>query len=703
MTSRVATIEPGDVAVADVAGRDRNGALRFQYASGSRPLDGFVIKRGIGRGGFGEVYFATSDAGKELALKHIERNLEIELRGVSQCLNLKHPNLIDLYDIKYDDLGDAWVVMEYVAGASLKDTIDRNPNGLPAEQVDFWFRGIAAGVAYLHDHGIVHRDLKPGNIFEDSGYVKIGDYGLSKFISTSRRSGQTESVGTFHYMAPEIGKGVYGKEIDIYALGIVLFEMITGRTPFDGESSQEIIMKHLTADPDLSGVPQPHRSIIQRALQKDPEKRFHNAAEMVAALNPPASPAGTRFGPATAKVQASGLAGANPLYVAGDCEGIEFGPLQDRSANAALYAKAANVDVRGPLDRGHWQAANANPQTGEEPIAKAVRQGIKDFGHWWNHGPLNAPVKIVLLLAAALFASLNGPWLMSSAIVLGSVYVVYLGIRLIAQGNGRPVATLPVATIPAASVQHVYQEAPRRPGGQPISWEQQGRLLLWEKTAGDQVGELTGAMLSAAAVAGIFTVAMTAIGGDSLLKSAELKSAASLSGPVWLWLMTTIGSWLVLGAGKCCERSRGEVGKRRLGMLVLGLAFGAIAYFTSQFLMVNLGEAARGAMRGGPLTRDFFETSGAPKLPAFLAYFGAVFFTIAWWKQSDPLRSSRLKISPILMTMLVAWLWWLAFSFPQPWGFMLAAGISISTQLSAPWMSPAIRTAAMARRQQTVT
>src|SRR5262245_5884662 len=124
MTSRVATIEPEDAAVAEAGGRDRGGAIRFQYPSGSRPLDGFVIKRGIGRGGFGEVYFATSDAGKELALKHIERNLEVELRGVSQCLNLKHPNLIDLYDIKYDDLGDAWVVMEYVAGASLKDTID---------------------------------------------------------------------------------------------------------------------------------------------------------------------------------------------------------------------------------------------------------------------------------------------------------------------------------------------------------------------------------------------------------------------------------------------------------------------------------------------------------------------------------------------------------------------------------------------------
>ena len=160
--------------------------MKFLYASGSRPLDGYTIKRGIGRGGFGEVYFATSDAGKEVALKHVERNLDVELRGVGQCLNLKHENLIDLYDVRYDDQGEAWVVMEYVAGQSLKDALDRNPNGLPLEEVDQWFRGLAAGTQYLHDYGIVHRDLKPGNIFEDGGVVKIGDYGLSKFISCSR-------------------------------------------------------------------------------------------------------------------------------------------------------------------------------------------------------------------------------------------------------------------------------------------------------------------------------------------------------------------------------------------------------------------------------------------------------------------------------------------------------------------------------------
>jgi len=86
--------------------RPRTPTLKFTYPSGSRPLDGYTIKRGVGRGGFGEVYFATSDAGKEVALKLIRRNLEVELRGVTQCLNLKHPNLINLYDIKTDEMGD---------------------------------------------------------------------------------------------------------------------------------------------------------------------------------------------------------------------------------------------------------------------------------------------------------------------------------------------------------------------------------------------------------------------------------------------------------------------------------------------------------------------------------------------------------------------------------------------------------------------
>ncbi|NLE39858.1 MAG: serine/threonine protein kinase, partial [Pirellulaceae bacterium] len=259
-------------------------AKRFTYPGGSKPLDGFTIKRGVGHGGFGEVYYATSDAGKEVALKLIRRSLEVELRGIKQCLNLKHQNLLGVFDIKEDDRGDHWVVMEYVAGDCLDEVIARHPDGMPVHEALAWLSGIAAGVGYLHDHGIVHRDLKPGNIFSEEGHVKIGDYGLSKFVSCSRRSGHTESVGTVHYMAPEVANGRYGKEIDVYAMGIILYEMLTGRLPFEGESVGEVLMKHLTAKPDVSMLEEPFRAVVARALEKDPAKRFASVDEMLASL-----------------------------------------------------------------------------------------------------------------------------------------------------------------------------------------------------------------------------------------------------------------------------------------------------------------------------------------------------------------------------------------------------------------------------------
>ena len=228
--------------------------MKFTYSSGQRPLDGYTLKRGIGRGGFGEVYFAVSDGGKEVALKLLRGNgnPDIELRGVAQCLNLKHPNLVTLYDLNTDAQGDHWVVMEYVAGEPLSVGPQSPSQGLPPELAQQWFLALAKAVAYLHDHGIVHRDLKPGNIFLENGTVKVGDYGLCKFISGSQRTAQTQSVGTVHYMAPEISTGNYSKQIDVYAAGIILYEMLTGQVPFDGESAGEILMKHLTSPPDLT-------------------------------------------------------------------------------------------------------------------------------------------------------------------------------------------------------------------------------------------------------------------------------------------------------------------------------------------------------------------------------------------------------------------------------------------------------------------
>lgn len=254
--------------------------MKFTYNSGQQPLEGYTIKRGIGRGGFGEVYYALSDGGKEVALKLICANLDVELRGMSQCLNLKHPNLVNIFDMRTDSVGNHWVIMEYVTGESLSAILNRHPKGLSEELAREWFAGFASAVGYLHEHGIVHRDLKPGNIFIENGTVKVGDYGLCKFIGGSQRSAQTQSVGTVHYMAPEISTGNYNRQIDIYASGIILYEMLTGHVPFDGESAGEILMKHLTAPPDLHAVPSNFVPIVDKALFKNPAHRYRTVSEM---------------------------------------------------------------------------------------------------------------------------------------------------------------------------------------------------------------------------------------------------------------------------------------------------------------------------------------------------------------------------------------------------------------------------------------
>lgn len=266
------------------------GQQRYTFGSGSRPLEGYTIKRAIGRGGFGEVYYATSDAGKEVALKLITRNLDVERRGVQQCMNLKSSHLITVFDLKSNDAGDTFVVMEYVAGPSLANILSSHPRGLPLAEVRTWLKGLVEGVAYLHDHGIVHRDLKPANLFLEEGIVKIGDYGLSKTITHSQEPGHSESVGTCHYMAPEISSGKYHKPIDIYAIGVILFEMITGRVPFDGESVGEVLMKHLTAQPDLSALPEPYKSIVRSALAKDPLHRPARVIELLPSEDVPKTP-----------------------------------------------------------------------------------------------------------------------------------------------------------------------------------------------------------------------------------------------------------------------------------------------------------------------------------------------------------------------------------------------------------------------------
>jgi uncharacterized RDD family membrane protein YckC len=255
--------------------------MPYTFKHGDRPLDDYTVQRAVGSGGFGEVYYAVSDGGREVAVKYLRNNPQVELRGVGHCINLKSPHLVSIFDVKKNADGDYFVIMEYCSGPSLRDLLIAEPNGFRPEKAAFFARELARGLAYLHDRGIVHRDLKPGNVFFDDGYVKIGDYGLSKFISVSRHSAQTASVGTVHYMAPEIGSGNYSRGVDIYALGVILYEMLLGKVPFEGSSMAEILMKHLTSQPEVDDLPAPFGRVIHRALEKDPKDRYQNVDEMI--------------------------------------------------------------------------------------------------------------------------------------------------------------------------------------------------------------------------------------------------------------------------------------------------------------------------------------------------------------------------------------------------------------------------------------
>lgn len=446
----------------------------FGYPSGSTPLDGYTIKRGIGVGGFGEVYFAVSEAGKEVALKRILRNVDIELRGVKQCLNLKHVHLVSLFDIRQDRHGQTWVVMEHVAGECLKDKLDRNPHGLPQDEVDFWTLGIGLGTAYLHDRGIVHRDLKPGNIFLDEGVVKIGDYGLSKFIARSQRVDQTQSVGTFHYMAPEIAKGEYGREVDIYALGVMLFEMTTGTLPFLGETSQEIALKHMTATADLSPVPERYRAAVERCLRKDPAERFARVDELLNSLDLPSGPGVSAFSwirrrdteegdsrptdraeqPVRTEPSVRTTSRVAQILLEVD-DGIAFGDVREASEQAAIEVEPAIRRDRhsGNPFRDGWSSAGDIPQPSsqagmslgrpapaslvierhdpQEPIAAAVRKQWRKLADWWISSRMSAPAKVLLLIAAVTVVLLNSQWLLPLLVCVGIVYFPYYAGRAV--------------------------------------------------------------------------------------------------------------------------------------------------------------------------------------------------------------------------------------------------------------------------------
>ncbi len=253
----------------------------------------YKIMSSIGEGGMANVYLAWDTIlEREVAVKILRGDLADDekfvrrfQREANSASSLKHPNIVEMYDVGEDN-GRYFIVMEYVNGKTLKSLIKKRGALNLNEAVDIMLQ-ITSGIACAHDSYIIHRDIKPQNIMIlEDGRVKITDFGIAMALNQNELTQTNSVMGSVHYLPPEQASGS-GSTIksDIYSLGILMFELFTGKVPFKGENAVEIAIKHMK-DPIPSvcninsNIPQSIENIILRACAKNPKNRYDSVNEM---------------------------------------------------------------------------------------------------------------------------------------------------------------------------------------------------------------------------------------------------------------------------------------------------------------------------------------------------------------------------------------------------------------------------------------
>ncbi|MGB5342544.1 MAG: serine/threonine-protein kinase, partial [Thermoanaerobaculia bacterium] len=266
-------------------------------------LSHYRILEQLGKGGMGEVYLAEDTTLKrKVALKVLppelatsQERLERFQREAESLASLNHPNIVTIHTVE-EDGGVRFLTMEWVDGQTLAELVGKG--GIPLERIFEIATPLADALAVAHSKGVVHRDLKPGNVMvTDDGRVKVLDFGLAKLLEEEPDLVATEmatealtrdgiAMGTIPYMSPE---QVQGKAVDhrsdIFSLGIVLYEMSTGKLPFEGETSADLISSILRDNPDSVTdlrleLPRHFGRIIRHCLEKDPQRRYQSALDV---------------------------------------------------------------------------------------------------------------------------------------------------------------------------------------------------------------------------------------------------------------------------------------------------------------------------------------------------------------------------------------------------------------------------------------
>ena len=260
---------------------------------GQKINDRYEIIRSIGEGGMANVYLGYDTIlDRNVAIKVLRGDLSNDEKFVRRfqrealsASSLAHPNIVEMYDVGEDD-GTYYIVMEYVEGKTLKQLLKKRGSLTLSEAIDIMSQ-LTDGMAHAHDSYIIHRDLKPQNIMiKDDGQIKITDFGIAMALNATQLTQTNSVMGSVHYLPPEqaSGKGCTIKS-DIYSMGIIFYELLSGSLPFRGENAVEIALKHMREPlPSLreenDAIPQSIENIIRRATAKNPKNRYESAREM---------------------------------------------------------------------------------------------------------------------------------------------------------------------------------------------------------------------------------------------------------------------------------------------------------------------------------------------------------------------------------------------------------------------------------------